>query len=77
MLEMVLAMKGMIFILLLLGVVGISFGTWGLETVAGRAAFEEMAGMIPYFACVAGYAAIALAAFIAAIRFLGNRSAQG
>lgn len=69
-------MKAAIFILLLLGVGAISFGTWGLNTVAGRAAFDEMAGMIPYFARLAGYVAVAIAALLTVIRYLGTRSAR-
>ena len=30
------------------------FSWWGLHTEAGRAQFDEMAGMIPFFAGVAG-----------------------
>jgi hypothetical protein len=31
-----------------------AFAYWGLETVAGRQAFDEMAGMIPFAAAVLG-----------------------
>jgi hypothetical protein len=31
-----------------------AFGWWGIETAAGRRAFDEMAGMIPYGALVVG-----------------------
>lgn len=29
------------------------FGYWGINTAAGRRRFDEMAGMIPYFALIA------------------------
>lgn len=41
-------------ILLILGLAGILFGAWGQYTDAGRARYDEMAGMIPYFAWWAG-----------------------
>mgnify|MGYP003634206076 CR=1 FL=1 len=40
-------MKLLAIALALLGLAGLAFGWWGLETVAGRRRFDEMAGIIP------------------------------
>lgn len=52
-----------------LGVVGLAllaFGWWGVQTTAGRRAFDEMAGMIPMGAGALG-ALLLLAAVVVAI----------
>jgi hypothetical protein len=41
----------------------LAFGAWGLWTRAGNRAFDEMAGMIPFFALILG-GILALAAVI-------------
>lgn len=41
------------------------FGYWGLHTVAGRAAFDEMAGMIPLVALPLGVLLLVGAAVLA------------
>ncbi|KGF70104.1 hypothetical protein LL06_07150 [Hoeflea sp. BAL378] len=38
--------------LALTGLAGLAFGWWGLETVAGRRRFDEMAGIIPLLAAI-------------------------
>lgn len=48
------------------------FAYWGLETRHGRAAFDEMAGMIPFFAGIAGAAALAVAAVLTILRMWGR-----
>ena len=55
-------------ILLVAGLSAIAFGYWGLNTVQGRARFDEMAGMIPFFAGIAGWMAIFLALVLTAVR---------
>lgn len=40
-------MKRLAAWLALVGVCGMVFGWWGLETTAGRRQFDEMAGIIP------------------------------
>ena len=37
-----------------LGVAGLGFAWWGLRTTAGRHTFDEMAGMLPFFAGILG-----------------------
>ena len=36
------------------GFLSLAFGFWGLNTPAGQARFDEMDGMYPFFAGVAG-----------------------
>ena len=56
-----------------LGAALLAFGYWGLETVAGRQAFDEMAGMIPLGAQVLGALLFILAALIAVVhRWCGS-----
>ena len=55
-------------VLAALGAALLAFGYWGLETVAGRRAFDEMAGMIPFGAQVLGALLLILAAVIAVAR---------
>ncbi len=43
-------------VLLAAGLALVAFAWWGMETAAGMRAFDEMAGMIPFFAGVAGVA---------------------
>ena len=40
--------------LLLIAVALVSFGWWGLATDGGMRTFDEMAGLIPFFAGIAG-----------------------
>ena len=61
-------MKTVSVILLVAGLSAIAFGYWGLNTVQGRARFDEMAGMIPFFAGIAGWMAIFLALVLTAVR---------
>ena len=56
-----------------LGAALLAFGYWGLETVAGRQAFDEMAGMIPFGAQVLGALLLTLAAVIASARWWRGR----
>ena len=37
------------------------FGWWGMNTAAGRRRYDEMAGMIPFFAGIAGGVILACA----------------
>lgn len=41
---------------------GMIFGWWGLETAAGRRAFDEMAGIIPLVTGVASFVLLLVAA---------------
>jgi hypothetical protein len=45
----------------------IGFGWWGVNTAAGRARFDEMAGMIPFGAQVLGGALLLVAAIMALV----------
>ena len=54
-------------VLAALGAGLLAFGYWGLETVAGRQVFDEMAGMIPFGAQVLGAVFLILAAMIAVV----------
>ena len=63
-------MKIVVAILVVLGLLGMALGVWGLFTDAGRARFDEMDGLIPFFCGVAGAILIIAAAVIPAFRFL-------
>ncbi|RVU36062.1 hypothetical protein EOI86_12575 [Hwanghaeella grinnelliae] len=67
-------MKTLIVLLLIAGLLAIAFGYWGLNTVQGRARFDEMAGMIPLFAGIAGGVATLLALILAAFRLWSARN---
>lgn len=60
-------------LLVMLGIGLIAFGYWGLETVAGRQAFDEMAGMIPFGAQVLGVVLLSAAAVIAIVHYYRHR----
>jgi len=47
-------MRGVCLVLVILAIACEAFGYWGLNTVAGRHTFDEMAGMVPLAAVVAG-----------------------
>lgn len=47
-------MKITVLILVMLGICALGFGYWGSKTMAGKRAFDEMAGMIPLGAAVLG-----------------------
>lgn len=47
-------MRSAAFVLLALAIACEAFAWWGLGTVPGRQAFDEMAGMIPYAAAALG-----------------------
>ncbi|MCY0095046.1 hypothetical protein [Hoeflea ulvae] len=57
-------MKTFAIILALVSIAGLMFGWWGIETVAGRRHFDEMAGMIPFFAGIASVALLLVAAVL-------------
>jgi hypothetical protein len=46
----------------------VAFAWWGMNTRAGQQAFDEMAGMIPFFAGVAGAILVVVALGIAGWR---------
>jgi ammonia channel protein AmtB len=48
----------------IIGLLLLSFAWWGTNTAAGRAQFDEMAGMIPFGASLAGYASLLIAAIL-------------
>jgi hypothetical protein len=54
--------------LVAIGVALLVFGWWGIYTPAGRRAYDEMAGMIPFFAGVAGGLLLVVALVIAVVR---------
>jgi len=53
--------------LAMLGLALALFGWWGVFTAAGGRHFDEMDGLIPFFAGVAGLALLAIAAIVALI----------
>tara|TARA_R110002020_G_scaffold48855_6_gene139548 strand:+ start:19429 stop:19620 length:192 start_codon:yes stop_codon:yes gene_type:complete len=57
-------MKLFAIVLALLSLAGMIFGWWGLETVAGRRHFDEMAGIIPLFAGIASFILLPVAAIL-------------
>jgi len=57
-------MKMVAIVLALVAVAGMAFGWWGLETVSGRRHFDEMAGMIPFFAGVGSVILLLLAVIL-------------
>lgn len=59
---------------IVLGVAGaglVGFGWWGVNTAAGQRRYDEMAGMIPFFAQVTG--AVVLAAALALLLLSARR----
>ncbi len=51
-------------VIFLVGLSAALFGAWGRYTEAGRTHYDEMAGMIPYFAWWAGIILIVVAAIL-------------
>lgn len=47
-------MKRLALFLIVCGAMGLAFAYWGLETSTGRAHFDEMDGLYPFFGGVAG-----------------------
>jgi len=66
-------------ILALSGALLVAYGWWGVNTVAGRRRYDEMAGMIPFGLGVLGVLLLAAGAVVALIAVLrarrGRRSA--
>ncbi len=62
-----MAVRVVVIALTLAGLGAITFCYWGLETTAGRKAFDEMDGLIPFFAGVGGLGLWGLALVILAI----------
>lgn len=60
-------------ILFVLGVLSALFGYWGMSTESGRRHFDEMAGMIPFGACVLGGAFGLTAVALVVISFFRHR----
>lgn len=63
-------MKLLAVLLALLSLAGMIFGWWGMETVAGRRQFDEMAGIIPL---VTGVVSFILLLVAAGLYYLANR----
>ena len=63
-------MKLFAIVLALASLAGLVFGWWGLETVAGRRQFDEMAGMIPFFT---GIASLVLLVVAGILYYIANR----
>jgi hypothetical protein len=55
------------------GALLLAFGWWGMETVAGRRRYDEMAGMIPEFAGMLGVLLLVAAAVLALIAVAERR----
>ena len=62
-------------ILAIAGALLVAFGYWGIETNAGRRAFDEMAGMIPWGAGVLGSVLVVVGATLLAIGRWRRRTA--
>lgn len=69
-------MKTLIVLLLIAGLMAVAFGYWGLNTIQGRARFDEMAGIIPFLGRIAGWMAILLAAALTAFRLWSTRNRE-
>lgn len=57
----------------IVGIFGLAlvlFGGWGRWTEAGRRKYDEMAGMIPFFAYYAGLVLLAVAVVLAVFRWV-------
>ena len=55
-------MKTFAIVLALLSLAGMIFGWWGVETVAGRRHFDEMAGIIPFVTGIASFVLLLVSA---------------
>ena len=63
-------MKLFAIVLAWLSLAGMIFGWWGVETVAGRRHFDEMAGIIPF---VTGIASLILLLVAAVLYYFASR----
>jgi len=63
-------MKLFAIVLAWLSLAGMIFGWWGVETVAGRRQFDEMAGIIPF---VTGIVSLILLLIAAVLYYFANR----
>lgn len=61
-------MRMLPWVFVVLAVLLAAFSYWGIFTRAGAARFEEMAGMIPFFAGIVGGALLVAALIIAVVR---------
>lgn len=60
-------MKIIAIILVLTGLIGLVFAAWGIYTPAGRTKYDEMDGLYPIFAGLAGGLLIVIALVLAII----------
>lgn len=58
-------MKATLIVLGLLSMALITFGQWGIRSEAGRRAFDEMAGIIPYFSWYIGLVLLVVTVILA------------
>ena len=68
-------MRLWLFVSRLLGLTCLAFAWWGLNTVAGRRTYDEMAGMIPLCAGVAGVFLIVVSILLAFLLWWRRRAA--
>jgi len=61
-------MRASIYFLILFGTAGIAFGVWGLFSESGQRVFDEMDGMIPFFALVGSGLLVFLAIILVVIQ---------
>ena len=57
-------MRIIALVLLVLAIACETFAYWGMSTASGRRAFDEMAGMVPLAAAVAGALFVVVAAVV-------------
>jgi hypothetical protein len=58
-------MKAAATVLAIVGAALCAFGWWGIDTAAGQRRYDEMDGLIPFFAGCAGLFLLAVAAILA------------
>jgi hypothetical protein len=64
-------------VLAIIGLALVVFGWWGIYTAAGMRRYDEMDGLIPFFAGVAGLFLLALAGMVALFAAWRSRRRTG
>ncbi|HEX8243329.1 MAG TPA: hypothetical protein VF541_07530 [Longimicrobium sp.] len=66
-------MRVITLLLALSGAALLAFGYWGIYTPAGQRRFDEMAGIIPFWAALLGGFLLCVAALLALVGWLRRR----